>query len=162
MKLNFVLPSSGDSSGASNLTLDDWISNNSTDLFTNNTKVVLLPGVHEIAYSPTYILIENIHSLTITGEDRNITKLVCSRKFYFHFMFATNVRLINFTITNCSYILHDIMYGNISLESVLYQSVIAAATQFSFVFSDSDNLTFKEHVGGVFVHHIYCTVGMYY
>ena len=157
--LYFVIPSSGDSPEASNRTLNDWISNDSTNLFTNDTEVILLPGIHEIEHSPSYILIENVHSLAIIGKGRNITQVVCRQNFYFHFMFSKNVRLSNFEITNCSYILQDMMYGNVMLESVLYQSVhvIIDATQFSFVFSDSDNLTFDgisiQHMGGVFVHH---------
>lgn len=156
VSLKYIFPTSEHSSEAINDTLDHWIINDPLSLFTNHTKIVLVLGVHEI-YSPAKVLIEEVNSLTVIGQDKNRTEIQCNRKFYFHFMLVTNVKLLNFTVTNCAYILQNMMYKNVWLLSVLYQSVIVHATEFSFVFSDSDNLTVEgvsiHQKGGVFIHH---------
>ena len=156
VSLKYISPISEHPSKAANYTLDHWISNDSLNLFTNNTRIILLLGVHEI-YSSANVLIEEVNSLTITGQDKNHTEIKCNRKFYFHFILVSNVKLLNFTVTNCAYILQNMMYRNSWLLSVLYQSVLVHATEFSIVFSDSDNLTVDgisiHQKGGVFVHH---------
>ena len=123
-------------------TLNDWISNGSTKLFANNMKVVLYSGVHEIQFnlSMSYILITDINSFMMTGENRHDTLITCSRRFYFHFISVRNIKLSNFTIINCTYILNDVTYWNMSFF-VLYQTAYIGNTKSSIVFSDSDNIT---------------------
>ena len=50
-------------------TLNDWISNGPNELFANNTKIVLYSGVHEIQLSKTHILIKDIDSFMMTGQN---------------------------------------------------------------------------------------------
>ena len=138
-------------------TLDYWISNGSTELFANNTKAVLFSGIHEIQFSKTYVLITNINLFTMTGQKGNDTFITCSKRFYFHFLLVQNIELANFTITNCTYILNDMTYKNAPLFSVFHQIDIFGNTEFSFVFSDSHNVTIMGisvvNRGGVFIHH---------
>ena len=138
-------------------TLDEWIINSSSKLFASNTKVVLLSGVHEVSSSQSYVEISDVHSLTITGQNSDNTHITCNTKFYFHFMFARNIKLSNFTITNCAYMLEYMTYGDVQLLSTLYQAARVETSEFSFVFSDSDNIAVEGisilEKGGVFIHH---------
>ena len=66
-------------------TLNDWISNGPNELFANNTKIVLCSGVHEIQLSKTHILIKDIKSFMMTGQNIGDTLITCNKMFYFHF-----------------------------------------------------------------------------
>ena len=140
-------------------TLDDCIRNRSINLFTSNTRIVLLPGVHEIKHQApaNNILISNIHSLTIIGNSRDDTQIYCSSKFYFHFLSVKDITLSKITITNCSYVVKDMLYRNAPLTSVVNWPALVQYTEFSIVFSDSDNLTIEgvsiQQNGGVLIHH---------
>lgn len=138
-------------------TLNNWIKNGPTELFASNTKIVLYSGVHEIQLSMTHILIENINSFIMTGQNTGETQILCNKMFYFHFFLVSNITLTNFTITNCAYNLNDMIYRNISLYTLLHVTAYVGSTEFSFVFSDSDNITIEsisvENNGGILIHH---------
>ena len=82
-------------------TLDEWIRVNGSSevsLFTSNTTVILLAGVHLINSTP---LIEDVHSLVLTGDKSNTT-VTCIQDFSITFVNSNHVSLSNITLNSCA------------------------------------------------------------
>ena len=81
-------------------TLSEWIENG-TSPFTNDTTVVLLPGLHLInsTMCARGLLIENISSLILTGQGETTVECLCP--FAFEFRNIKSVRVSHITFKHC-------------------------------------------------------------
>ena len=87
-------------------TLDEWISlgvdgSSKLNPFTSNTTVILLAGVHLINSTKNQLLIEDVHSLVLTGDKSNTT-VTCIQDFSIAFVNSNHVSLSNITINSCA------------------------------------------------------------
>ena len=81
-------------------------------VFQSNTKIVFLSGIHVLQFSdPTFITVKDFENLTLQG-DGNVTtgqfhltepatKVVCQTPVGIAFISATNLSLVNLTISGC-------------------------------------------------------------
>ena len=80
-------------------TLNEWIESNS-NLFTNETTVVLLPGVHVINTTQTGLFIEDTKSIVFTGINGK-TIVWCINRFIFEFLHYEGIEISNMVFRSC-------------------------------------------------------------
>ena len=89
-------------------TLDEWIRvidrSSKVNPFTSNTTVILLAGVHLINFTKSKLLIEDVHSLVLTGDKSNtsITTVTCIQDFSIAFINSNHVSLSTIAFNSCS------------------------------------------------------------
>ena len=83
-------------------TLDEWISAGSNP-FTSNTTAVLLGGVHLVNSTKNKLLIGNVHSLVLTGEQSDAT-VTCIQDFSFTFANCNHINLSTVAFNSCALI----------------------------------------------------------
>ena len=88
-------------------TLNEWIRfdrSSKLNPFTSNTSMVLLAGIHLINSTKSQLLIENAHSLVMTGEKRNtsITTVTCIQDFSFAFVNCNHINLSTIVLNSCA------------------------------------------------------------
>ena len=87
-------------------TLDEWIRVNGSSKvspFTSgsNTTMMLLAGVHLIDSTKNQLLIEDVHSLVVTGDKSNTT-VTCIQDFSIAFVNSNHVSLSTLTFNSCA------------------------------------------------------------
>ena len=86
-------------------TLDECIKLDKLSPFTSNTTVILLAGVHLINSTKSQLLIEDVHSLVLTGDTSNtsiITTVTCIQDFSIAFVDCNHVSLSTIAFNSCS------------------------------------------------------------
>lgn len=85
-------------------TFSEWIDSGGNP-FTNDTKVLLLAGIHRINSTSENFLTENVHSLTIIGEKFRETTVLCVSSFKFGFNTCENISVSYITFDSCELVL---------------------------------------------------------
>lgn len=88
-------------------TLNEWIRRDrsrKSSPFTSNTTVVLLAGVHLVNSTMSQLLIENVHSLLLMGDNSNTstTTVTCIQEFSFAFVSCNHVNLSTIALNSCT------------------------------------------------------------
>lgn len=88
-------------------TLNEWIRRDrsrKSSPFTSNTTVVLLAGVHLVNSTMSQLLIENVHSLLLMGDNSNTstTTVTCIQEFSFAFVNCNHVNLSTIALNSCT------------------------------------------------------------
>ena len=81
-------------------TLNEWIESDS-NLFKNDTKIMLLPGIHMINSTQEYLFTKNVHSVVFTGVSGNLTTVWCLNGFMFSFIDIKNLKISNIVFKSC-------------------------------------------------------------
>ena len=100
-------------------TLDEWMENG-TSLFTNDSSVILLSGLHLINSTTGTLSVKTIYSFTFTGDhEQEGTTLSCIGWFRFELNSCRNIRFTHITLQSCtivfSYIEEDIIISNVTI-----------------------------------------------
>ena len=103
--------------------LQETVANSSVGamVFRSNTKVVFLSGIHMLEFSdPIFVTVQNVENLTFKGDGnvttglfglpQPVTKVVCKSPVGFAFFSATNLSLVNLTISGCGANISDTLF----------------------------------------------------
>ena len=103
--------------------LQETVANRSVGamIFQSNTKVVFLPGIHVLEFSdPIFVNVQNVENLTLEGDDNVTTgqyglpepstKVLCKTPVGFAFFSATNLSLVNLTMSGCGANISDMLF----------------------------------------------------
>ena len=124
-------------------TLGEWVENGTSRLFTNDTTVTFMDGVHLIdgATATDRILIKNVHLLFIAGkQDKGVT-ISCSNDFSIEFETFKNVTISNITFDSCGLVVSDIIH-DISFVNVLVLKAGLTIYQYSTKLKEYNNRIF--------------------
>ena len=90
-------------------------------IFQSNTKVVFLSGIHLLEFDdPLFVTVRDVQNLTLEGDDNTktglyslpepATKVLCKTPVGFAFFSATNLSLINLTMSGCGANISDTQF----------------------------------------------------
>ena len=103
--------------------LQETIANRSVGamIFQSNTKVVFLSGIHLLEFDdPLFVTVRDVENLTLVGDDNTktglyslpepATKVLCKTPVGFAFFSATNLSVVNLTMSGCGANISDTQF----------------------------------------------------